>query len=68
MIFIALVLYLIASVLLTTIICAIIGSFNIIKDEKDQERAFIIILIVVFVLSIITESSNSTIEYIFKTY
>lgn len=58
MIFIALIAYALISVFITAILCAIIGSFNIIKDEKDQK--------VVFVLLIIGGSTDGAMPHMFK--
>lgn len=66
MIFIALVAYALISVFITAILCAIIGSFNIITNEKDQKIASFIILIVVFVLSIIGGSTDGAMPHMFK--
>lgn len=63
---IALIAYALISVLITAILCAIIGSFNIITDEKDQKTASFIILIVVFVLLIIGGSGDGAIAHMFK--
>lgn len=66
MIFIALIAYALISVFITAILCAIIGSFNIITNEKDQKTAFFIIFIVVFVLLIIGGSTDGTMPHMFK--
>lgn len=66
MTFIALIAYILLSILITTLLCAIIGSFNIITDEKDQKMWSYIIFIVVFVLLIIGESNDSAIAHMFK--
>lgn len=66
MIFIALVAYALISVFITAILCAIIGSFNIIKDEKDQKIASFIIFIVIFVLLIIGGSTDGAMPHMFK--
>lgn len=66
MIFIALIAYALISVFTTAILCAIIGSFNIITNEKDQKTAFFIIFIVVFVLLIIGGSTDGIMPHMFK--
>lgn len=67
MILIALMAYALISVFITAILCAIIGSFNIITNEKDQKTASFIIFIVVFVLLIIGGSTNGAIPHMFKS-
>lgn len=67
MILIALVAYALISVFITAILCAIIGSFNIITNEKDQKTASFIIFIVVFVLLIIGGSTDGAIPHMFKS-
>lgn len=66
MILIALIAYALLSLFITAILCAIIGSFNIITDEKDQETTFFIILIVVFVLLIIGGNTDGAMAHMFK--
>lgn len=67
MILITLMAYALISVFITAILCAIIGSFNIITNEKDQKTASFIIFIVVFVLLIIGGSTDGAIPHMFKS-
>lgn len=66
MILIALIAYALISVFITAILCVIIGSFNIITNEKDQKTASFIIFIVVFVLLIIGISTDGAMPHMFK--
>lgn len=67
MILITLVAYALISVFITAILCAIIGSFSIITNEKDQKTASFIIFIVVFVLLIIGGSADGAMPHMFKS-
>lgn len=66
MILIALIAYALISMFITAILCAIIGSFNIITNEKDQKTVSFIIFIVVFVLLIIGGNGDGAMAHMFK--
>lgn len=53
MVLVSIIAYILISIAITAIICIFLSQFNIINDENDQKTAFIVILIVVFLLLII---------------
>lgn len=54
------------SLIITGIICAVIGSLHIINDEKDQKTASYIIFIVVFVMLLIGINTSGPMAHMFK--
>ena len=66
MIFIVLVAYAVLAFITTAIICVIIGSFNIITDEKEQKTVFYIILILVFLLFVSGGVNDTPMPHMFK--
>lgn len=66
MIILAIIAFAVISFTATAILCAIIGSLDIITDEKDQKKASCIIFIVIFVLLLTGVDTSGPMAHMFR--